>query len=242
MKSRIRRAPPMSAVRTDPDARRRSLRTRLRGLYAVTPDLSDSDRLVALVDAAVTGGARAIQYRNKSATAEQKILQAARLARLCAERNALFIVNDDAQLARDVDADGVHLGEDDGDPALARATVGDAKLIGVSCYNDVGRARDAVAAGADYVAFGSFFASPVKPGARRADVALLAQATRLSVPVVAIGGITAENARGLAAAGVDAVAVISAVFAHDELATVTRAAAAVAACFEPSNRTDPNRP
>ena len=222
----------MSAERTDPTARRRLLRARLRGLYAVTPDLPDEDRLAAMVDAAVTGGARAIQYRNKSASVERKRLQATRLARLCAARNTLFIVNDDAQLARDVDADGVHLGEDDGDAALARATMGDGKLIGVSCYDDAGRAIDAVAAGADYVAFGSFFASPVKPDARRADVALLAQAKRLRVPVVAIGGITAQNARSLAVAGADAVAVISAVFAHENLAEVSRAAASITACFE----------
>ncbi|MCC7328084.1 MAG: thiamine phosphate synthase [Burkholderiales bacterium] len=229
----------MSAERTDPFVCRRSLRARLRGLYAVTPDLADEERLAALVDAALTGGACAIQYRKKSAPAEQKRRQAMRLARLCAARNILFIVNDDAQLARDVDADGVHLGEDDGDAAHARATIGDGRLIGVSCYDDAGRARDAVAAGADYVAFGSFFASPVKPAARHADVALLAQARSLSVPVVAIGGITVENARGLAAAGADAVAVISAVFAHEDLAAVSRAAASIAACFEPTLWPDP---
>lgn len=125
----------------------------------------------------------------------------------------------------------MHLGEDDGDLAATRARVGDAMLIGVSCYDDAQRARDLAAAGADYVAFGSFFLSQVKPGARRADVSLLAGARTLGVPVVAIGGITADNARSLVVAGADAVAVISAIFAPGEPAAITTATRALAACF-----------
>ena len=226
----------MSAAATDPTVPATARRARLRGLYAVTPDVSDTARLAAMVLAAIEGGAIAIQYRNKSAAAALRHAQAARLASVCADHGALLIVNDDVALARDVDADGVHLGEDDGDVAGARAAVGDAKLVGVSCYNDFARARRLVDEGADYIAFGSFFPSRVKPDARRADPALLAHARGLGVPVVAIGGITADTAGTLAAAGADAVAVISAVFAHAGTDAVKRAAAAIAARFDSPNR------
>lgn len=207
-------------------------RQRLRGLYAVTPDDDDTARLVAQVEAALEGGARAIQYRNKRASEALRRVQADEIARACRRRGALFIVNDDVALARGTGADGVHIGEDDGDLTCARATVGDAAIIGVSCYDDLARARRAVAQGADYIAFGSFFASRVKPDARRAEVALIPAARAFGVPVVAIGGITADNAPTLIAARIDAVAVISAVFAHNDLAAITRAAAAIAAQFE----------
>jgi thiamine-phosphate pyrophosphorylase len=203
----------------------------LRGLYAVTPDLVDTARLVAMVDAAIAGGATAVQYRNKSGSPALRAEQAVALAALCRSRDAVLIVNDDAALARDVGAQGVHLGEDDGDLAAARALLGDACLIGVSCYDDFGRAERMVAAGADYIAFGSFYPSHVKPGARRAGVALLERARSLGVPVVAIGGIDASNTRSLVDAGADSVAVISAVFGHGELSAISRAAAAIAACF-----------
>jgi thiamine-phosphate pyrophosphorylase len=204
----------------------------LRGLYAVTPDMADTTRLAAMVEAAIAGGAGAIQYRNKTAAQALRTEQAARLARVCAGRGALLIVNDDVALARAVDAHGVHLGEEDGDVASVRALVGDKLLIGVSCYNDLSRARRLVGEGADYVAFGSFFPSQVKPDARRAVMSVLAQARTLGVPVVAIGGITADNALALIHGGADAVAVISAVFGDDDPAAVARAAAAIAACFE----------
>ena len=223
---------------TDP-SRATAGKARLAGLYAVTPDEPDTARLAALVEAAIAGGARAIQYRNKTAPAALRREQAARLARVCAGHGALLIVNDDATLARAVDAAGVHVGEHDGSIAVARERVGDARIVGVSCYDNLARARDAAAQGADYVAFGSFFPSAVKPGARRASLALLRQARPLRVPVVAIGGITAGNARLLVEAGADAVAVITDVFAHDDPAAVTRAAAAIAACFDPS---PPGRP
>jgi glutamate-1-semialdehyde 2,1-aminomutase len=223
----------MSAAATDRAARR----ARIAGLYAVTPDEADTPLLCAQVAAAIAGGARAVQYRNKSAAPALRAAQAAALARICAGAGALFIVNDDAALALAVGADGVHLGEDDGDPAAVRARAGDALLVGVSCYDDAQRARTLAAAGADYVAFGSFFLSQVKPGARRADPSLLAGARTLGVPVVAIGGITAANAGTLAAAGADAVAVISAVFAPRTPAAVTAAARAIAAHF-PSSPTN----
>jgi len=197
----------------------------------VTPDSDDTDALVAKVAAAIEGGAAVVQYRNKRSSTHARRSQAHALAEACKERDALFIVNDDPKLARDIGADGVHVGADDGDIAQARAIVGDARLVGVSCYDDFERARHAVSIGADYVAFGSFFASSVKPGACRAKVELLQRGRALRVPVVAIGGITSANAKMLIDAGASAVAVISDVFAHDDRAQVKRSAAAIAALF-----------
>jgi thiamine-phosphate pyrophosphorylase len=216
----------------DPRPRRRARARLLRGLYAVTPELADTARLVACVEAALAGGAVAIQYRNKGTDAALKHAQAAALARVHAARGGIYVVNDDPALAAAVGADGVHIGADDGSVVAAREQVGPDRLIGVSCYDDFAAAEAAVAAGADYVAFGSFFASAVKPGARRAGVALLERAQALGVPVVAIGGITAENARELRAAGADAVAVISAVFGAGDPATVEDAARALAAAYD----------
>jgi thiamine-phosphate pyrophosphorylase len=207
---------------------RRARRARLRGLYAVTPDVADTTLLVVLVAAAIRGGAAAVQYRNKGALRQLPHEQALALAGTCRGR-ALFIVNDDPALAAAVGADGVHVGENDADLAEARAVVGPDALIGVSCYDDVAQARRAVAAGADYVAFGSFFPSSVKPEARRAKIELLRAQGAPGVPVVAIGGITAANAGTLIAAGADAVAVISDVFSSGEPGGVMRAARALAA-------------
>jgi len=205
--------------------------SRVAGLYAVTPGEADTERLLAKVVAAVGGGAAIVQYRDKTLASGLRRRQARLLAGAPVVRRALFIVNDDPDLARDVDADGVHLGEDDAPIAAARARIGPDRLVGVSCYDDFDRARAAVDAGADYVAFGSFFASSIKPGARRASLALLTRARALRVPVVAIGGISGANAATLVDAGANAVAVISDVFAHDDPADVTRAAVAVADCF-----------
>ncbi|MEP6679364.1 MAG: thiamine phosphate synthase, partial [Betaproteobacteria bacterium] len=157
--------------------------------------------------------------------------QAAALARLHAARGALFIVNDDPVLAAAVGADGVHVGGDDAGVIAARELLGPERIVGVSCYDDFARAMSAAQAGADYVAFGSFYPSATKPGARRADVDLLHRARSLGVPVVAIGGIDAGNAQALVDAGADAVAVIRDVFDHPDIAEVTRAARALAACF-----------
>ena len=201
----------------------------IAGLYAITPDIADTALLARKVDAAIRGGATVVQYRNKRADAALRRAQASALARLPSMRDALLIVNDDAAVAAAVGADGVHLGEGDAAVDAARAIVGPDRLIGISCYDDFSRARIAVAAGADYVAFGSFFASTTKPAARRADRALLESARALGVPVVAIGGITAANARALFDAGADAVAVIADVFAHDSCEAIVCAAAAIVA-------------
>ena len=162
-----------------------------RGLYALTPDEPDTAALVAAVRAAVAGGAAAVQYRSKRADAALQRAQAAALAALCREARVPLIVNDDLELALEVDAAGVHLGRDDGDLAAARRRLLPGKLLGASCYDRLDRAARAVAAGADYVAFGSVFASPTKPAAVRAPLALFGEAKRrLGVPLVAIGGIT----------------------------------------------------
>lgn len=183
------------------------------GLYAVTPELTDSIALIGKVDSALRGGARIIQYRSKLIADPLRRAQAGEIANLCRICNALFIVNDSVALAREVDADGVHLGKDDSSVLAARTVLGPGKLIGVSCYNDIGRARTAQAQGADYVAFGSFFSSSTKPQALRAATELLQiAASEIALPVVAIGGITEDNAAGLIAAGADAVAVVSALF------------------------------
>jgi thiamine-phosphate pyrophosphorylase len=201
----------------------------VRGLYAVTPDLDDTERLVASVGAALQGGARLVQYRNKIATPGLRLTQARALKALCATHGARLIVNDHVDIAVECEADGVHLGGDDAKACEAREVLGAARLIGVSCYSNIALARAAQDQGADYVAFGSFFPSQVKPGAVRASIELLVQARReLSVPVVAIGGITRQNAPALLSAGADAVAVITDVFGAPDTA---RAAAEFTALF-----------
>ena len=218
------------------DERRRARATTLAGLYAVTPDLADTAQLVRGVEAALAGGARAIQYRNKAADPALARAQAGAIARIRAAHGGLYIVNDDPVLAAGVDADGVHLGDADGAITEARRLIGPDRIIGVSCYNRFEFAEAAVAAGADYVAFGSFYASNVKPGARRADLRLLARGRSLGVPVIAIGGITAQNARALFEAGADAVAVISAVFDATEAHDIELAARAIDAVYRAAGR------
>lgn len=185
----------------------------LRGLYAVTPDREDTDRLLAEVGAAVAGGCRVVQYRNKTADQPLRCRQAALLAEFCRSAGACLIINDDLELALEIGADGVHLGGDDGDPRLARKRLGPVKVLGISCYNDAGRVDAAVAAGADYVALGAMFASVTKPAAVRASLELL-RAVKAScpVPVATIGGINLSNAPALVGAGADLVAVVSDLF------------------------------
>lgn len=210
----------------------------LSGLYALTPDCADTDRLADQVRAALAGGASAIQYRNKTGAPALRLEQARALREACAASGATFIVNDDVELARTVDADGVHVGRDDATIASARRRLGPQAIIGVSCYDSLARAAAAVGAGADYIAFGSFFASTVKPEAVRATDALLSAAKlHWNVPVVAIGGITAANASLLIAAGADAVAVISGLFGLADPRAIEQRARAIAALFH--DRLDP---
>lgn len=186
---------------------------RLYGLYAITNEASDACELSDRVARALRGGARAIQYRDKSSDAARRLREAEALRALCRAYNVPLIVNDDVELARAVGADGVHLGKDDASIAEARAILGAEAIIGVSCYNSLERALQAGSAGADYVAFGSFFPSSTKPAAVRASLELLRTArTQIRLPIVAIGGITPENGAQLVAAGADMLAVIQGVF------------------------------
>lgn len=199
----------------------------IRGLYAITPDTDNSEQLIEQVSAALDGGARILQYRNKGSDAVRRLWQANILKSLAQSRGAIFIVNDDVALAEAIRADGVHLGRDDDAIAAARARLGEAAIIGASCYNSLELARSAVAAGASYVAFGAVFASGTKPGAVHAPLSLFADAAKLGVPRVAIGGITADNAGQVVAAGADAIAVIGGLFDGDGIAERAAALAAL---------------
>lgn len=198
-------------------------RGRLRGLYAVTPEIDDSAALLALVTSAIDGGARLVQYRAKRLSSRVRLRQAAMLVERCRERGVPLIVNDDLELALAVGADGVHLGRDDGDPREARSRL-PGGILGVSCYDDVALAVAAAEAGADYAGIGSVFSSATKPRASRAGLALLAQArSQARIPVAAIGGITPGNAPEAVAAGADMLAVISALFGAPDVAAAARA-------------------
>ncbi len=194
----------------------------IAGLYAITPDWDDTARLLRAAAAALAGGAHVLQYRNKLVDRQRRLEQALGLSALAHKAGATFIVNDDVELALEVDADGVHLGETDGDIARARKRLGPAKLIGASCYNRLELAAPALAAGADHIAFGSVFSSATKPSARRASLDIFAPARHLKVPLVAIGGINTENAAQVIAAGADALAVISDLFEAGDVATQAR--------------------
>lgn len=180
-----------------------------RGLYAIADAVCDE----RAVSEAIAGGAVVVQYRAKSKPSDERRRQALVLRRVCHRLAVPFIVNDDPELAHTVGADGVHLGRSDTPYAVAREVVGPAAIIGVSCYDDLDRAREAATAGADYVAFGSFYPSASKPDTVRAEPALLGRARRrLSIPLVAIGGITPDNGGRLIGAGADLLAVIRGVF------------------------------
>lgn len=200
-------------------------RARIKGLYAITPDMEDTTRLHALVESALRGGASLVQYRNKAANAELRIEQAAGLLALCHEHGVPLIINDHIELCRQIDADGVHLGLDDHQAnslADMKATLG-SKILGVSCYNRFELAQQAAEAGVEYVAFGSCFDSGTKPAAVRASLDLFTRArAELGIPAVAIGGITLTNAPNAIAAGADAIAVIGALFSASDVTSIAR--------------------
>jgi thiamine-phosphate pyrophosphorylase len=205
-------------------------RSKLAGLYALTPDLADTRVLSARTAGALAGGASAVQYRNKTASPALKLQQADALRALCVAHGAVFIVNDDVELARAVGADGVHLGRDDASIGRARAQLGAGAIIGASCYDSLERAQAATAEGASYLAFGSFYPSRIKPDAVQPQPRLIAEAKALwpQIDIVAIGGITAANGAPLVAAGADALAVLSALYDAPDIAL---AATELVACF-----------
>lgn len=190
----------------------------LRGLYVITDEkLIPQNCFPETVEQTLRGGARIIQYRDKSTDNHKRLQQATALKALCDKYQATFIINDDVELALRVNADGVHIGKQDEALASTRKKLGN-KIIGVSCYNQFDLAVAAEKNGADYIAFGSFFASSTKPDAARADTTLLARAKQeLNIPICAIGGITIENAASLVRAGADMVAVITNVLESENI-------------------------
>ncbi len=185
-----------------------------QGLYAITDShLITDSRLHSTVEAVLNGGAVMVQYRDKSADQSKRIQQATKLRDLCHRYHVPLIINDDIELTKRINADGVHLGKDDADIQYARKELGDGSIIGISCYNQLEIAVDAQAHGADYVAFGAFFHSRIKENAVKAEISLIETAKQqLKIPIVAIGGITVDNGLSLIEAGADQLAVISALF------------------------------
>jgi len=203
---------------------------RLRGLYAITPETPDGAHLLADVEAALAGGCRIVQFRDKTSPAAERVARAHALRRLTQSCAATLIINDDLALAFLVKADGVHLGAQDGNLAAARAILGPGRILGASCYADFATAQKAAAAGADYVAFGAAYPSPTKPYAPIAAVDLFFRAkSGLTTPSCAIGGITLANTPPLIAAGADMVSVISDLFGAPD---ITARAAAYQRLFE----------
>lgn len=188
---------------------------RFHGLYGVTDSqLQPDDRiLIETVEQALMGGMKILQYRDKSLDSGKRLRQAGALKVLCHQYQAMLIINDDVELALDVEADGVHLGQQDESIADARARLGDYAIIGISCENSLDKAKAAVEQGADYIAFGKFFPSRTKPDAKNAELSILAQAREIfDLPIVAIGGITTDNASEVISAGADMVAVVNNLF------------------------------
>jgi thiamine-phosphate pyrophosphorylase len=196
----------------------------LHGLYVITdPQLIPADQLVKTVALAIAGGARIIQYRNKHADPRECMQELIRLRELCHHHDAILLINDDVQLAKLTGADGVHLGQDDISLQQARAILGDNAIIGITCHGSLELAHQAVSGGADYIAFGRFFPSHSKPEAPPADIHILEQAKQeLNIPIVAIGGITPENAAILLRHGADMLAVIHGVFAEHDIEMAAR--------------------
>ncbi|UOD50198.1 thiamine phosphate synthase [Orrella daihaiensis] len=193
------------------------------GLYGVTPDWHDADRLEQAIRQAAAGGMTAVQLRLKEVTPTQRRAIAQHLLPVCRDLQVPLIMNDDWQLAIELGADGVHLGKDDADPAQVRSQLPPSMLLGVSCYSDLDRARQMLAVGVDYIAFGAMFSSGTKPQASRAQLTILTQAQALvksmapRPAVVAIGGITADNAASVLAAGADSLAVVGGLFITDDI-------------------------
>ncbi len=203
----------------------------LRGLYAITDSRLLADgRLLPWCAAALRGGVRLLQYRDKSQDHQRRRQEATALLELCRQYGARLVINDDLQLARQLDCD-LHLGQDDGSLAQARATLGDKAIIGATCHHQLSLAQQASAATASYLAFGRFYPSSTKPGEVLANTRLLQQAKGFGLPLVAIGGIDLDNAAPLIAAGADMIAVIHALFAADSAAEVERRANAFSQLF-----------
>lgn len=208
--------------------------TPLRGLYAITDStLLAEGRLLPYVEAALRGGVRVLQYRDKSTDTARRLAEAAALRELCARYQAALIINDDLALAAELGV-GLHLGQTDGSLAKARAVLGPQAIIGATCHARLDFAEQAQAEGASYLAFGRFFNSQTKPGAPAATPELLAEArARFALPLVAIGGVTRDNGAQLIAQGADLLAVVHALFAAETATEVEQRARAFQSLFTP---------
>ena len=190
----------------------------MHGLYAITPDIADTQLLLAKVEAALQGGINMLQYRNKAANHKLQTQQARAILPLCRQYNVPLIINDSVKLCLTLDADGVHLGADDGNLAEVRNRIGQHKILGASCYNHFDLALQAEKQGASYVAFGACFPSSTKPNAPVAGLDLFVRAkNELNIPAVAIGGITLQNAPQVLHAGASAIAVVGALFNVEDI-------------------------
>ena len=197
--------------------------TKLKGLYAITDSKLMGSDLISKTEQAILGGINILQYRNKTAPLEQQEQEALKLAQLCKKNNVLFLINDNVELALNVNADGVHLGQEDTPLQQAREQLGKDKVIGVTCNNKIELAVEAQKKGADYVAFGRFFNSETKPSAPPAELSLISESKKsISIPIVAIGGITQEMAPLLLKEGVDMLAVIHGIFGQDDILSASR--------------------
>ena len=186
----------------------------IRGLYLVTPDWDDTERLLRVTDIALTAGASMVQYRHKTASPALRAEQGAALLALCRSHSRPLVINDHLDLCRDLDADGVHVGGTDLPVAQARALLGPDKIVGASCYGELKLAETARQAGASYVAFGGFYPSPVKKYTFVTPPELVeVWRDRVSLPMVVIGGMTPANAAPLVARGASMVAAITSVYA-----------------------------
>ena len=195
----------------------------IQGLYAITPDSLNTELLCEQVAAALQGGVSLVQYRNKAADAGMRLRQATALLALCRSFNVPLIINDHLDLCAKIDADGLHLGATDCDLGAARRLLGAHKILGASCYNRLDLVEQAEAAGASYAAFGACYSSGTKPEAVNASLSLFAEAKqKVHIPLVAIGGITLDNATQVIEAGADAIAVLGALFDADDIASVSR--------------------
>jgi len=185
----------------------------INGLYAITPDTADLHTLLQKTQLAIEGGAFMVQYRSKIHDRDVKMLQCAAILRLCREYKIPCIVNDDVNMCRILEADGVHLGDKDDNIAEVRRILGEDVIIGSSCYDQLNRAKQAQKEGASYVAFGAMFETSTKPNAPRATLELLREAkSQIQIPIVAIGGITMNNAHDVIGTGIDAIAVINSLY------------------------------
>lgn len=189
----------------------------MKGLYLVTPDWDDTQKMLDVTEAGLRGGAALVQYRHKTATPELRREQATRLQALCRTYGRPFIINDFVELCVELDADGIHVGGTDASVAQVRAALGPSKIVGASCYGSMQLARDAHLAGASYVAFGGFYPSRVKKYEVSTPAEIVAQAKKeIPLPNVVIGGMTQQNSMPLVAQGADMVAVISSVYMVDD--------------------------